>query len=353
MESNFGEFLKRKRQEKNITQKDLAKLLFVSDSTVSKWENNVAHPDITLLPKLSEILNVSEHELITASTDDFSRREKAQAKKWRTLSFSWNLFFYIAYGVALITCFICNLAVNKTLSWFWIVFCALLFSFTLTNLPELIKKHKLVLIPSAALSALILLLGVCCIYVNGTWFWIAALSVLLGFTIVFCPIYVSKCRVFSRIKKYNDFVSVAVDFIVLNILLVAVNLYTLSQGSASVFWYITVALPIAFTVYVILNILLCVRFLKVNGLIKTSAILFFISFLYTLTPLIKVGDPAVQKEIDDLNVFKANFSSWQPEVSLDNNVNCIIFFTLLFLSVVFLTAGIIKTVNKKRNADKK
>ena len=83
MENTFGGFLRKMRLEKNLTQKELAHLLFVSESTISKWEKNVARPDITLLPKLSEILGVTEHELITASIDDKAREEKAQAKKWR------------------------------------------------------------------------------------------------------------------------------------------------------------------------------------------------------------------------------------------------------------------------------
>ena len=60
----FGEFLKQKRQEKNLTQKQLSNLLFVSESTISKWEKDVAHPDITLLPKLSEILEVTTDYLL-------------------------------------------------------------------------------------------------------------------------------------------------------------------------------------------------------------------------------------------------------------------------------------------------
>jgi DNA-binding XRE family transcriptional regulator len=55
MESSFGGFLRKKRIEKNLTQKELSKLLFVSESAVSKWEKDVSHPDITLLPNLSEI----------------------------------------------------------------------------------------------------------------------------------------------------------------------------------------------------------------------------------------------------------------------------------------------------------
>ena len=218
MENTFGSFLRQKRQEKNLTQKELSKLLFVSESTVSKWEKDVAHPDITLLPKLSEILSVSEHELITASVDNNAREEKNQAKKWRAFSLSWSLFFYISYGVALIPCFICNLAINKTLSWFWIVISAFILAFTFTNLPKFIKKYKLILIPLSQYLALVLLLGVCCIYTGGNWFWIASLSILLGLIIIFAPIFTTKYEVFSKIKKYNDFISVSVDFLMLNIL---------------------------------------------------------------------------------------------------------------------------------------
>ena len=204
MEHSFGTFLRQRRQEKNLTQKQLAKLLFVTESAVSKWEKDVAHPDITLLPKLSEILGVSEHELITASIDTETRQQKLQAKKWRTFSSAWSLFFYITYGVALIPCFICDLAINKTLSWFWIVFSALLLAFTFTNAPKLIKKHKLIFIPLSMYLALILLLGVCCIYTKGNWFFIPSLSVLLGLTIIFTPIYITKYDLFAKIRKYQS-----------------------------------------------------------------------------------------------------------------------------------------------------
>ena len=80
MGSSFGSFLRQKRQERALTQKELSKLLFVSESAISKWEKDVAHPNITLLPKLSEILGVTEHELITASIDNKAKEEKIQAK---------------------------------------------------------------------------------------------------------------------------------------------------------------------------------------------------------------------------------------------------------------------------------
>ncbi len=348
MENSFGDFLKQRRQEKKLTQKDIAKLLFVSESAVSKWEKNVAHPDITLLPKLSEILGVSEHELITASIDVQTRKEKVQAKRWRTVSFTWSLFFYISYALALVPCFICDLAINKSLTWFWIVLSALVLSFTFTNLPKYIKKYKLILVPLSMYLALCLLLGVCCIYSKGSWFWIASLSVLFGMVIIFMPIYISKYKAFERIKKYNDFVSIGIDYIVLNLLLVVIYAFTIANGHAHNNWYLKLALPISSFVYVFLNLLISVRFLKINKLLKTSIILFLIDVLYLVVPFIKVNDFKVQTEINQTNIFKADFSNWAVDITLENNVQCIIFLTMLDLAVIFFITGLVKHLKKKR-----
>lgn len=349
MEHSFGNFLKERRQEKKLTQKELAKLLFVSESTISKWEKDIAHPDITLLTKLSELLGVSEHELITASIDNKAREEKGQAKKWRTLSFTWSLFFYISYVVALIPCFICDLAINRGLTWFWIVLSALLLSFTFTNLPKLIKKHKLIFFPLCMYLALCVLLGVCCIYTNGTWFWVAILSVLLGLIIIFIPIYIAKYRVFSKVKKYNDFISVGIDFVMLNVLLVVINAYTIANGYNESWWYFCIALPIVCVVYFALNILLSVRFLKINKLLRTCIVLLLSDLFLYLPPLfLKSNDPSIQQGIDEVNILKANLSNWNINGSLENNIHLIIFLTTLAVAIAFLSAGLIRYFRKKQ-----
>ncbi|MBR2970619.1 MAG: helix-turn-helix transcriptional regulator [Clostridia bacterium] len=342
MESSFGEFLKQKRREKELTQKELANFLFVSESAVSKWEKNVAHPDITLLPKLSEILGVTEHELITASVDRQARQEKAQARKWRAFSMTWSLFFYISYCITILTCFICNLAVNGTLSWFWIVVSALLLAFTFTNLPKLIKKHRLILLPLSMFLALCILLATCAIYTKGNWFWIATLPVLLVLVIIFSPIYISKIEIFSKIKKFNDFISVGIDFVMLNILLVVINIYSVVNNDTA-WWYINIALPIVVCVYLFLNLLLSVRFIKINRFLKTSIILSLIDLFIYMPPLfIKAKSSSLQDGIDSANIFMANLSNWQAGDGLQNNVHCIIFLTIMALSIIFFVIGLIR-----------
>lgn len=347
MNNSFGTFLKCKRQEKNLTQKELAKLLIVSESSISKWEKDVARPDISLLPKLCEVLGVSEHELITASIDEKSRIEKVQAKKWRTLSFSWSLFFYISYALALIPCFICDLVINKSLTWFWIVLSALILAFTFTNLPKHIKKHKQIFIPLSMFLALTLLLGVCCLYTGGNWFLIPVLSVLFGLIIIFMPIYISKYNIFKKLKNYCDFVAVGIDFIALNILLIAIDIYSVTNGYTNNHWFFKIAFPITLICYGILNVLMAVRFLKVNKLLKTSIILTLIDLLYLIPPFVKFKNIELQKELShDMNIFKADFSNWK--VAIDCNIHAIVALTLLGLAILFLIAGLILYHAKKR-----
>lgn len=350
LELTFGEFLKQKRLEKNLTQKQLAEILFVSPSTISKWEKDIAHPDITLLPKLSEMLGVSEHELITSCIDKNAREEKLQAKKWRKLSIFWSLFFYISYALALIPCFICNLAINKTLSWFWIVFSALLLSFSFTNLPKHIKRNKLLLLPLSNFISLCSLLATCAIYTKGNWFFIAFFSILFVLSAVFFPIFVCKFKIFSKIRRFNDFISIAVDFILLNILLIVIENYTLVNGYSSNAWYLNIALPIVAITYLILNFYLCIRFIKINKLLKTSNILTFTDIIYIIPTFIRVKNPYLQHELDSINIFKANFSLWQPELTLENNIHCIIFLTILLLAIIFFVIGFVKHIQKHKNS---
>ena len=60
----FGKFIKELRKEKNLTQKQLADKINITDKAVSKWERGLSFPDITMLNILSKELNVSVEELL-------------------------------------------------------------------------------------------------------------------------------------------------------------------------------------------------------------------------------------------------------------------------------------------------
>lgn len=59
-----GSTIKKLREQRGLTQLELAYLLVVSDKTISKWETGKGYPDITLLEGLAKSLNVSVTELL-------------------------------------------------------------------------------------------------------------------------------------------------------------------------------------------------------------------------------------------------------------------------------------------------
>lgn len=71
----LGKRIAERRKRHNLTQEEFSVLLGVTAQAVSKWENDVSCPDIMLLPKIAEILEVSIDELMGVKTD-FSNKEQ-------------------------------------------------------------------------------------------------------------------------------------------------------------------------------------------------------------------------------------------------------------------------------------
>lgn len=60
-----GTAIKELREQRKMTQLELAEVLGVSDKTVSKWETAKGYPDITLLEPIADAFGVSVPELIS------------------------------------------------------------------------------------------------------------------------------------------------------------------------------------------------------------------------------------------------------------------------------------------------
>ena len=60
----LGNFIKNLRKEKNMTQKDLAKKIGLTDKAISKWERGLSFPDITILNSLAEVFDVDVSEIL-------------------------------------------------------------------------------------------------------------------------------------------------------------------------------------------------------------------------------------------------------------------------------------------------
>lgn len=80
----LGRRIARLRLAKTATQERLAKELNVSPQAVSKWENDINYPDISLLPDLARFLGVSVDELLSgasASAQESASVQESAAEK--------------------------------------------------------------------------------------------------------------------------------------------------------------------------------------------------------------------------------------------------------------------------------
>lgn len=200
----FGSFIKEKRIEKNFSQKDLADFLFVTEGAVSKWERGISYPDITLISDICRILEVTEHELIESSNDFEYRKIKKDAYVFNRMKKTTFWTINICYILALISCFIVNLAVNHTLSWFFIVLASVTCAYTfLPTVLYFVNKYKKLIFAGSTFLSMFLLFLTCSIYTKNYWFLIPTISVLLLYFIIFYPILFFEQKKYLEKDKYD------------------------------------------------------------------------------------------------------------------------------------------------------
>lgn len=76
-QDKIGSFISELRKEKNLTQKELAERIGVSDKTISKWETGRGIPDIAYMEPLCTSLGITMNELISGeklSEDAYSAK---------------------------------------------------------------------------------------------------------------------------------------------------------------------------------------------------------------------------------------------------------------------------------------
>ncbi len=211
LNKSFGSFIREKRIEKGLKQKELADLLYVTESAVSKWETGKSYPDITMIPSICKVLDVTEKELIDGATDTDYRKMRHEATLYRRISETWFWGLTISYAVALVVCLIVDLAVNHRLTFSVVVFSSLLVAYSFA--PTWIRfseNHKLALFIGSSYLSLCLLFAVCCIRSGGTWFSIASSAVLLGYVAFFTPFLMRRYwpERFARLKVLVYFAAI-------------------------------------------------------------------------------------------------------------------------------------------------
>ena len=93
----FGEQIKERRQELDLTQAEVAEKLFVTRQAVSNWEHNKTYPDLNMLVKISNVYQISLDSLLRE--DQKLKDYLEQGRAMNSFSVSYG-FIWVMFGLS-------------------------------------------------------------------------------------------------------------------------------------------------------------------------------------------------------------------------------------------------------------
>ncbi len=245
------------------------------DSVCSEESRTYVDSHIAECPDCADLL----HKLNDNTCVDDIRQETTDvvakhAKKQKRTSAIVGMVFAGVLMIPVVICMIVNLAVGHGLSWFFIVLASLLVLASVTTVPLLVYRDKLLWTIASFTASVVLLLAVTCIYSNGRWFFIAAFGTLLGLSFPFVPIVTSKVR--------NDFIASHKGLCILgtySILLVALLISISLRVNTAGFWRI--AGPVVGVILLFIWVILFFAgYLKASRMTKAGCITIWCGLFY-------------------------------------------------------------------------
>lgn len=149
----IGDYISNLRKKRNLTQKDLADILGITDKAVSKWERGAGYPDISLLRPLADVLGTTVNELLEGEhsknlCDTSNEVNNALNYVNQILTFKEHKYgkilatlLSISFILAVCISIIVDIAVNHTLSWSLLVTTSCILSGCIV-LPPLLKNKR-------------------------------------------------------------------------------------------------------------------------------------------------------------------------------------------------------------------
>ena len=297
----FGEYIRERRKELGMTQKEFSERLYVTESAVSKWERGMSYPDITLLLDICAALDVTEHELLTASVDTQKRSAERMAEKYQRLTRGFCVFMCIILGGVLLGFGIAAI-VSRDLWFLPIAAASVMIAASLTLLPFLLARraewepYKWAVSLAGMVGSVELLILLCCLR-SGSMEWFPAValcilfgssllihlmltaclaqgssgmkqwpvvlfSVILALNVLFLPLSLCQFPLPEGVRRNK-----ALTYFSVNTVLLLVLLALATKG-----WFLPMSLPIALAGLVLpWGLMGVIRYLPVNGWFRASA----------------------------------------------------------------------------------
>lgn len=106
----IGKYISYKRKQKGLTQKELGEILSMSDKAISKWERGISLPDISILPELAKIFNITVDELLNGEDNTFTvNKEQKNIYKFKLTSKIYKQMLYFQLYLKKVWLYIINI----------------------------------------------------------------------------------------------------------------------------------------------------------------------------------------------------------------------------------------------------
>ncbi len=273
----FGEYIRERRKELGMTQKEFSEKLYVTESAVSKWERGISYPDITLLLDICTALDVTEHELLTASVDTQKRAAERMAEKYQRLTRSFCVFMCIILGGVLLGFGIAAI-VNHDLWFLPIAAASVMIAAALTLLPFLLARraewepYKWAVSLASMVGSVELLILLCCLRSGSMeWFPMVALCILFGSSLLMLPVFLRQVPLPESLQRCKASLYTGTQSVLLLLMLTA----CLAQGGSGLKQWPVVMFSVILALNVLFLPLSLCQFPLPEGVRRNKALTYF------------------------------------------------------------------------------
>ncbi|MDE7225231.1 MAG: zf-HC2 domain-containing protein [Acetatifactor sp.] len=287
--------------------------------------------DCSVLLRQMNSMELETH--LKAETGDVLRR---QASLFKRKSAVVGAAIAGIFMIPVLVCLIVNLATGAALDWFFIVLASLITAASLIVIPLVMPENKLLWTLGTFTASLLLLLGVICIYTHGSWFFVAASSVLLGFSVCFLPFAVHTKPLKALLGHQKSLTVMIFATFFFGLMMLSIGLYAKSTD----FWKIApaVSLPILVFVWILF---LMIRYTKLNALLKAGictmsvgVFSFFADYFMNMWIGGRVSLPAFRPFVWKIN-------------TIDGNLKWLLLLGCAVIGIILIASGIIRGGKKK------
>ena len=133
----LGNHIKHYRNEKGLSQEELAERVYVTRQTISNWENNKNYPDINSIVLLSEVFEISIDNLIKGDLEQMKKEINSEEVK-KLNFYSWMVLIIFLIAIISLIPMLKFIGLYGFIPYFILMACAMFFALKI----EKIKKDN-------------------------------------------------------------------------------------------------------------------------------------------------------------------------------------------------------------------